>query len=93
MKLKNVNLLPALCRCRNRIVTSNKLDFDLRPDLRVQILTIVVNDTLFTDEIILTVQLMDINDNSPVFQNQTYQYDLNCRLRHFYGCLDRSLQV
>ena len=59
------------------MVTLSRLDYDERPGLQEPImLTIVVNDTLFTDEMILTIQLVDINDNSPVFQNESYQYDL-----------------
>ena len=61
--------------CRNVIVTSMKLDYDLHHELRQQTLTIVVNDTLFTDEATVTIQLVDINDNAPVFQNDSYQYN------------------
>lgn len=50
-----------------------ELDYDLNPGLRMLELTITVNDTIFTDEITLVVELMDINDNSPVFQNISYQ--------------------
>lgn len=55
-------------------MTSMRLDYDLNPELREQVLTIVVNDTLFTDEATITIQLIDINDNTPKFQNDTYQY-------------------
>lgn len=50
-----------------------ELDYDLNPDLRRLELTITVNDTKYTDEITLVVELMDINDNSPVFENNSYQ--------------------
>ena len=55
------------------MVTSVELDYDLYPDLRVQELTIVVNDTVYTDQITLTVELLDVNDNTPQFENSSYQ--------------------
>ena len=55
------------------MVTSVELDYDLYPDLRMQELTIVVNDTVYTDQITLTVELVDINDNAPLFENTSYQ--------------------
>lgn len=63
-----------MCNYRNTIVTvEENLDYEQRPNLREQTLTIVVNDTVYTDEITLTINLVDINDNTPVFLNSSYQ--------------------
>ena len=49
------------------------LDYDMNPDLRVWDLEITVNDTLFSDVARVRVQLQDVNDNTPVFGNTTYE--------------------
>lgn len=69
----NFTFDPAL---ENVVITSVELDYDLNPDLRRLELTITVNDTKYTDEITLVVELMDINDNSPVFENNSYQFQI-----------------
>ena len=60
---------------RNVIITSARIDYDDIAEFREQTLMISVNDTLFTDDMTLTIQLQDINDNSPVFLNQSYRYE------------------
>ena len=50
-----------------------QLDYDANPDLRNPELTVIVNDTDFTDEITINIVLVDINDNTPMFENDTYQ--------------------
>ena len=59
--------------CSNTIITTGQLDYDANPDLRKPELTVVVNDTEFTDEITVNIVLVDINDNTPMFENDTYQ--------------------
>ena len=68
-------IFPSHSNCRNVVITSSRLDYDNRTDLRTQTLTLVVNDTEYADYMTLIVELVDINDNSPVFQKPSYQYD------------------
>lgn len=52
--------------------TDISMDFDLGP-ARSYILNISVNDTEFVDYLTVIVELVDINDNSPDFVNDSYR--------------------
>ena len=69
------------------MVTAARLDYDDEMSgIREQTLTISVNDTLFTDEMTLVIQLQDINDNSPAFLNDSYQYDHHPSIPPLFLC-------
>ena len=51
------------------------LNYDLTtPETRNYRLTVTVNDTENAADIIINVQVIDINDNDPLFENTTYDF-------------------
>lgn len=49
------------------------LDFDLAIAVQYYTLNISVNDTEFLDFLTVNIELVDINDNSPIFANDSYR--------------------
>lgn len=49
-------------------------DFDLTTRVQYYTLNISVNDTKFLDFLTVNIELVDINDNSPIFANDSYRY-------------------
>ena len=56
------------------INTTRILDFDLATVPQFVVLNISVNDTTFTDHIVVNIEIVDINDNSPEFVNDSYRF-------------------
>lgn len=53
-------------------MTVRELDFDLVTINQTYTLQVIVNDTDHYDDLILDIQVVDINDNNPVFENTSY---------------------
>lgn len=63
-----------LCRASGLLNTVIVLNYDLMSAVRFYNLNISVNDTRYVDFVTVNVELVDINDNSPVFANDSYRY-------------------
>lgn len=58
-------------------MTDARLDFDVEDtSLRWYRLTLTVNDTLNENFMTLNIHIEDINDNSPVFTNTSYTFEV-----------------
>lgn len=83
-----------VCRYTGVLTTTIDLDYDLVTTDRFPTLNVSVNDTEFIAFLTVNVEVVDINDNSPVFDNDTYRYsEYNCLVRtlaltllHFLYC-------
>jgi len=65
----------SLFRERRVLNTTRSLDYDVStPNLDHFILTVVANDSLNPSTLTVNVMLVDINDNSPIFSNDSYTY-------------------
>lgn len=53
-------------------MTVRDLDFDLVTINQTYTLQVIVNDSVNYDDLTLDVHVIDINDNSPVFDNSSY---------------------
>ena len=69
----NVDMV-ALCRETGVITTTIDLDYDLVTTDRFPTLNVSVNDTEFVAFLTLNIEVVDINDNSPMFDNDTYRW-------------------
>ena len=59
--------------CRDNLVTTQALEYDIASSgNQSYTLRIIVNDTMHYDDVTLTVDVVDINDNEPAFENTTY---------------------
>lgn len=63
--------------CREVLNTELVLDFDLTASVHFYTLTISVNDTENVDFITVNIQLVDINDNAPIFSVSEYVIIIN----------------
>ena len=57
--------------------TNIVLDFDLNNPVRFYTLNISVNDSELLDYLTVNVELVDINDNTPIFTNDSYRWVCN----------------
>lgn len=64
-----------LHRERQLINTTIPLDYDLSnvPGVRAVTLNISVNDTVFIDFLTVNIDVVDVNDNSPMFRSNSYK--------------------
>lgn len=66
-----------MCTCRETGVINTTIDLDFELSLRSSrfpTLNISVNDTEFVEFLTVNIEVVDINDNSPQFENVTYRY-------------------
>ncbi len=64
------------CRESGLLNTRLVLNFDLSTVEQFAVLNISVNDTQFVDHIIVNIEIVDINDESPEFMNDSYRFVL-----------------
>ena len=64
-----------MCPCRDTgvINTTLALDFDLTGIDPFPVLNVSVNDTEFVTYLQVNIEILDINDNSPQFDEETYR--------------------
>lgn len=68
-----VNSLHKTGLCRVSVNTAITLDFDLISAAQFYTLNISVNDTENAEYLTVNIELVDINDNSPEFANDSYR--------------------
>ena len=57
----------------NQLVTTESLDFE---EYESYTLNVVVSDGVFADSLVVRVDVMDSNDNSPMFNDTEYNFEV-----------------
>ena len=63
----------------NQLVTTESLDYE---EYESYALLVVVSDGMFSDSLVVAVEVLDSNDNSPKFNTTVYNFELDENLQN-----------